>query len=494
MRRLIYICLIVAIVPWIVIGIVREATDDDTTEHYFVRAIFDNASTMVAGEDVKIAGVPVGQVADMNVTEGNKAAITLRIDNEDFTPFKTDASCKIRLQGLIGERFVECEPGSASAERLPAIEEGDGKGERLLRVENTSSPVDLDLLNDVMRLPYRQRFAILLSELGTGLAGRGEELNEVIHRANPALRETDQVLAVLAKQNRVLARLARDSDQALAPLARERAKFADFIVQANRTGEASAERRGDIRRGINRLPAFLRELRLLMVDLEGLTDEGTPLLSDVRQAAPDLGRLIKAQGTLADASRESFPSLGDALERGRPALMRARPLVRDLGRLGKELAPTSVDLDELTKSLDETGFVERINDFLYYVTLSTNGFDSMGHYLRAGLIANVCSKYALEFNSSSCNSNFYNPFDDPAAAKADSLEARNAQEPKAGSGGSVAPSGTLLQGLIGAGETPEQAAQRKDSLQRLRSQARDRSGSLGGDEPMLDYLLGGEGQ
>ena len=49
MRRLIYICLFVAIVPWIVIGIVRDATDDDTKDHYFVRAIFDNASSIVAG-------------------------------------------------------------------------------------------------------------------------------------------------------------------------------------------------------------------------------------------------------------------------------------------------------------------------------------------------------------------------------------------------------------------------------------------------------------
>ena len=64
MRRLIYICLFVAIVPWIVIGIVREATDDDTKDHYFVRAIFDNASSIVSGEDVKVAGVPVGVVSE----------------------------------------------------------------------------------------------------------------------------------------------------------------------------------------------------------------------------------------------------------------------------------------------------------------------------------------------------------------------------------------------------------------------------------------------
>ncbi len=331
MRRFVYLGLLVALLPWIVIGIVRESTDDDTKDHYFVRAIFDNASTLVQGEDVKVAGVPVGVISDLDVTPDKKAAVTLRIDDEGFIPWKKDAECKIGAQGLIGEKFIDCQSGSSSADALERIDEGDGEGERLLPVENTSSPVDLDMLNDIMRLPYRQRFAILLSEFGTGLAGRGEELNEVIHRANPALRETDEVLKILADQNRTLAQLARDSDEVLGPLARERESFADFVVQANATGEASAERRGDLARSIHLLPGFLRELRPLMADLEDFTDQGTPLLTDLNAAAPALGRLIKAQGTLADASRVSFPSLGDALERGRPALIEARPLIRDLG-------------------------------------------------------------------------------------------------------------------------------------------------------------------
>ncbi len=492
MRRLIYICLFVAIVPWIVIGIVREASDDDTADHYLVRAIFDNASTIVHGEDVKVAGASVGVVSDMDVTDDEKAAVTLRIDNEDFTPFKEDAKCTIRLQGLIGERFVECEPGSTGAQELARIEDGDGKGERLLSVEHTQSPVDLDLINDIMRLPYRQRFAILLSELGTGLAGRGGELNEVIHRANPALRETDKVLAILAKQNRTLARLATEGDRSLRPLAREREHLADFIVQANRTGEATAERRGDISRGIELLPEALRKLRGLMVDLEGLADQGTPLLTDVNASAPDLGRLIKAQGTLADASREAFPSLGDALEVGRPALIRSRPLIQDLSRLGKQLDPTSVDLDDLTKSLDDTKAIPRITDFLYYVTLSLNGFDSLGHYLRAGAVANVCSG-GLEYGGTQCNANFYDP-NDFATAKAD-LSAHNAPEPKKGSGdSSVAPSGSLLQGLLGTADTPQIARERKQAQQRLRRQARSSSPGLEAGEPMLDYLLGGDGR
>src|SRR5215210_4181117 len=97
MRRFVYLGLLVSILPWIVIGIVREATDDDTTDHYFVRAIFDNASTLVPGEDVKIAGAPVGVISDMDVTPEKQAAVTLRIDDEGFTPFKRNAECIIRL-------------------------------------------------------------------------------------------------------------------------------------------------------------------------------------------------------------------------------------------------------------------------------------------------------------------------------------------------------------------------------------------------------------
>jgi ABC-type transporter Mla subunit MlaD len=493
MRRFVYLGLIVAILPWIVIGLVREGTDDDTNDHYFVRAIFDNASTLVAGEDVKIAGAPVGVISDMDVTPDKRAAVTLRIDDEGFVPFKEDARCSIRLQGLIGEKFVECEPGSTSKAPLAVIEDGDGEGERLLPVENTSSPVDLDLLNNIMRLPYRQRFAILLSELGTGLAGRGEELNEVIHRANPALRETDEVLAILAGQNRALARLAANSDRALAPLARERERFAHWIVEANRTGEASAERRTDIARGIDRLPAFLRELRLLMVDLEGLTDQGTPLLDDLGAAAPDLGRLIRAQGTLADASRESFPSLGDALERGRPALMDARPLIRDLGRLGEQLAPVSVDLDDLTESLDSTGAIERLNDFLYYLALSTNGFDSLGHYLRAGLVTNTCTEYATTASSIACNANFTGILSASGASGSEALVARNAPEPKGSpSGGSVAPTGTLLEDLLVPESTPELRREREAALEALRERARGGSPGTPAGEPALDYLFGDE--
>src|SRR3954454_5016922 len=139
------------------------SNDDGGT--YRVRAIFDSASFLVPGEDVKISGVKVGTIESLDVTPQNKAAIVLRIDDPGFQDFKDDAFCTIRLQSLIGEKFVACEPtqpksaNSDAAPSLRQIQHGDGKGQYLLPVRNTSAPVDLDMLNNIMRLPERQRFA-----------------------------------------------------------------------------------------------------------------------------------------------------------------------------------------------------------------------------------------------------------------------------------------------------------------------------------------------
>jgi ABC-type transporter Mla subunit MlaD len=481
-RRLIAILALTAAASVLVVAGVAANGDDGGG--YKVRAIFDTVAAAVEGEDVKIAGAKVGVIEAMDLTREDRAAVTLRIDDERFTPFHRDANCTIRPQQLIGEKFVECEAGTPAASELPEISEGDGEGEHLLPLERNSSPVDLDLINNIMRRPYRERFAILLAELGIGVAGRGRELNEVIHRANPALRETDRVLRILARENDVLARLAEDSDAALAPLAREKEHLSSFIVQANRTGQATAERRADIERGLARLPRFLRELRPLMADLGAFANQAAPVFSDLRAAGPDVSRLIRAQKPFADAALPAFASLGDALERGRPALINAHPVVRDLRRLGRDSAPTSQNLDRLTASLDRTGGLERLMDLTFYSTASINGFDDVGHYLRSALIVNVCTDY-VAIPTGGCSARFEGSSASAAEGAGQRLEPRlgtsfsNDRPGRAG-----APPLQSIHHTIGGEELRER------ELERLRDQSELPSPSLDGVEsPLLDYLL-----
>jgi len=380
---------------------------------YRVRAIFMNAFSVIPGEDVKIAGVKVGKIESLDVTPDHKAAVVLRIDKPGFDDFRSDAECTIRPQSLIGEKFVECtptQPRPENAQKAPPlrkIERGPGKGQYLLPVDRTSKPVDLDLVNNTLRLPYRERLAIIINELGTGLAGRGGDLRQAITNADPALKETDQVLAILAAQNRVLANLARDSDTILAPLARSRAQVAGFVTNANITAQATAERSSALEENIAKLPAFLRELTPTMRRLGGLADQMTPVLTDLGQEAPSINRFIEQLGPFSQAGIPAFQSLGAAADVGGPALVKSKPIITDVGQFASVAKPLSQNLSSTLTSLKDTGGIERLMDYLFYQVAAVNGYDSVSHYLRAGLILNSCSQYAIS-PVSDCLSSFSN--------------------------------------------------------------------------------------
>jgi ABC-type transporter Mla subunit MlaD len=372
---------------------------------YTVRAIFDDAAFAVPGEDVRIAGATVGSIQSLAVTADKKAAVTLVIDNSQFVPFHANASCTIRPQSLIGEKYVDCSPGTSNTPPLLRIERGAGAGSHYLPVTRTSSPIDVDIVQDISQQPVRESLAILIDELGTGLAARGSDLNAVIHRANPALGYTDRVLGILARQSRALAQLAVDSDTVLAPLARDRRAIADFVVQANTTSVASAARAADISRTVQLLPSFLRALRPLMADLGALANQGTPLMTDLGQSASALGEQFTNLTPFAKAARTSLIELGAAAAQAQPALVATLPLAQRLQRLGQASVPTAANLAALTASLQSTGGIEQLMGVLFYGTAATNGFDSFGHYAREELLVGDCTAYATT-PVPGCSANF----------------------------------------------------------------------------------------
>jgi phospholipid/cholesterol/gamma-HCH transport system substrate-binding protein len=104
---------VVLVASVVVLGSVSSSGDSGA---YKVRAIFDNAGFVVKGEEVRIAGAKVGQVESVGLTmpgdtaseeggphaEPGKAVVVMSIDDPGFRDFRTDASCLIRPQSLIG--------------------------------------------------------------------------------------------------------------------------------------------------------------------------------------------------------------------------------------------------------------------------------------------------------------------------------------------------------------------------------------------------------
>ncbi len=509
----------------LVLVVFGTGAGDDHKGDYKVRAIFTNAFTVIPGEDVKISGVKVGKISALDVTPDNKAAVVLDITEAGFKDFRKDATCTIRPQSLIGERFVECTPtqpravGDAQAPELNQIKHGAGKGEYLLPASQTIKPVDLDLVGNIMRLPYRQRLSIIINELGTGLAANGAQLRQAVKQADPALQQTDRVLAILADQNKTLAQLAKNGDEVLRPLARDKAHVADFIVKADKTAVASAERRSDIEASLQKLPAFLQELKPTMRHLGGLADQMTPVLTDLHAAAPQLNQFIKQLGPFSAAATPALTSLGDAADVGDQALIKAKPIAGDLRDFAGQAKPTVQNLDALLTSLKSTGGIERLMDFLYFSGTSTNGYDSLGHYLRAVFVLTSCTTYATT-PTPGCAANFAKPAASASAARAASKRDKRAKRsapaakvdlpaslfpgqpaaPSAPASGAAPAATTPATSEAGGGDTQQQpsSAAPAAGAPAGASTTTPASGATSATPPssaasqtLLDYLLGG---
>lgn len=372
-----------------------------SSDPYRVRGIFDNAANLTPGEQVKVAGVPVGNVEAVEPTPQAKAAVVMNISSSGFQDFRQDAYCIIRPQSLLGEKYVDCRPtepraeGAQPAPALNVIPSGrEGAGQRELPVQNTSSPVDPDLITNINRLPQAQRLRIILNELGAGLLGRGEDLHEVIVRANPALRETNRVLAILANENRILSKLAVDSDRALTPIAAVRKHFADSFVQQNVVATASARHEVALARNLALFPGFLEQLGPAMARVRKFADETIPVFTELGKAAPSINRIFTQLPAFNNSSTLYFTSLGKFGKTAGPALKASEPLLERLETLGNSARPFASNLSSLFTNFRSTGGIERLMDFIFLASGATNGYNSLGHFLRADITSiGLCAIY-----------------------------------------------------------------------------------------------------
>ena len=356
-----------------------------------VDAVFDNAAFVVPGQQVKIAGAEVGEVRDVRLAPGNRALIAMEVDRR-FAPFRADADCTVQPQSLIGEKFVQCTPGTPRARPLP--ERG---GVQTVPLRNTHSPVDLDLVLSISDLPTRQRAALLLDALGAGVAGRSRELNAVLRRANPALQATDRALRVLDANRSDLRAVISESERVVGALARDRTNVGRFLDAGADVTTTIARRRDALERTIDELPDFLDEARPTFRTFTRLADVGTPAARELRAAARPAEQLLREIPRFSADARPALASLSTTSRRSTPEVRAARPLVAQLRTFAREARPAGARVAELFTSMRDRGVVEGLQSFVYYTAAALARFDRTSHILPAFLLPETqCITYARQ--------------------------------------------------------------------------------------------------
>jgi len=120
---------------------------------YEVKADFQNASQLVKGNLVEVAGTPVGTVTKLDLTPDGQAQITLHITSSNFQPVRQGTIATVRQASLSGvaNRYVDL--------RLPPGEQKGIPNGGTILASSTNSAVDLDQLFDASIPPRGGRSA-----------------------------------------------------------------------------------------------------------------------------------------------------------------------------------------------------------------------------------------------------------------------------------------------------------------------------------------------
>jgi virulence factor Mce-like protein len=365
-----------------------------------------NAFGIVKGSDVRIAGVNAGSVTDLDLTAEKRALVTVETSG-DLGTLGKDTRCSSEPQSLIAEYFITCTPKGP-----PLPEDGTIPASRVTQT------VQSDLVQNTLREPFKVRLQLLINEFGTALAGNAQELNEAIRLGAPALRQLTSALDILAEQNTTIRDLNVNSDVIIRELAARRQDVIRFIQEARDTAAISAQRRDDLSADFDKLDDFLHELRPTLARLGDVAEQQTPLLTDLRAAAPGLNTLALKLPAFNRATERSLKTLGHAAVPGRQALKQGRDEIQALAASGKNAFKVADTLDKFLLDIDSprrkveiddraantcpagtpdpktkpcystgrdhpTGYtgMESLLNYVYYQTGAINQFDQVGHLL-----------------------------------------------------------------------------------------------------------------
>ncbi len=347
-----------------------NALEDDDPQ--LVTAMFADASPILEGNDVQMDGVPVGKVESMRVV-GNQSAVTVALEPEAM-PVHRDARMTIKPVSLLGERFIEFDRGSPEAPLLGPDEP--------LPVEQTGRPSDLDQLLNAINDPTGRALAGLVTTLGDGMRGNGQNADAAVKALAPAMVDTENLVRVLNDQSTTLQQLVDNTEPVAGALAADDGKRLDGLVgSANQLLGTTADRQKALHETLVRAPDTLAQTRGALEDLAGVTRSATPTLHSMR---PTTDNLVVISGELqrfADSADPALASSKPVLDRARELLAEARPVVSDLKPAGPDLRGTAAGLDPLANE-----FTNRLPGFWNFIqgwALTTNGYDGLSHYFRA---------------------------------------------------------------------------------------------------------------
>jgi phospholipid/cholesterol/gamma-HCH transport system substrate-binding protein len=346
---------------------------------YEIKVPFNEATQLAQQSDVRISGVSVGKVQNIEESpDGQQAQATIDIEDK-YAPLPRGTRAILRTKTLLGETYVELTPGNADGPQLP-----DGG---TLSSANVAESAQLDEIFRTFNPRTRAAFQEWMQEGAVAISGRGQSFSNALAELDPFFTEFDKVFRVLDTQRVAVKQLFSNGAVALHALRGRQGELAGLIRNSNAVFSTTAARDRDIEALFRAFPTFEDEQRLTFNRLKEFALNSDPLFRQLVPAAKQLSPTLVAFSNFAPQAKGFFEGLETVIDRAPSGFPALRKFLRgDFPVLLRALDPFLRNLNPILTGLGL--YKNEVSGLLGNVAAATNGvhLNTQGeqvHVLRA---------------------------------------------------------------------------------------------------------------
>ena len=265
---------------------------------------FPTADGLVAGSDVLEAGAKIGTISDIEPTQDSSALVTMQIADGHW-PLHGGLTADIRPKSLLGEKYVDIHDGSSTGAAYNTTV--------VLHETQKAVPVELDQFINSLDEPTRNAARVLLDDLGAGVAGRGQDLNQAIAAGRANLHNLAVFGTTLNNRDADLDRILVGLDGVLGKLTTsdQLTQLSQLITNGQQTLEAIETQQAAFSRQFVDAQTALGELNTAI-------DSAVPSLTNTLTIAPQLLNATNQEASLLAflGARGADPTVLAALNAG----------------------------------------------------------------------------------------------------------------------------------------------------------------------------------
>jgi phospholipid/cholesterol/gamma-HCH transport system substrate-binding protein len=287
------------------------------------------------GQEVRIAGVIVGDIVAADVGPDGKARLTLSIERGHH--LYQNARLVLRPKSPLNEMFVTIDPGGPPAREVP-----DGYQYPLT---NTVRPVQVDEVLDHLDDNARAALTALLAESDVALTHAQVMLPGGLDATRAVSNDLRPVAEQLAVRKEKLRQLTTALAQVSKAVGGDDQRVQRLAAGLQTTLHAFGTHQPQVEQTLATLPGLLDNLKRSTDAVGDLSDQLDPTLRHLREASDAFPEALERFRGTADR-------LDDVVDAARPFLDAARPVVRDLRPFADNLRDALPALHGATRELD----------------------------------------------------------------------------------------------------------------------------------------------